>query len=135
LHNPQGLAGKNPPAAYSGRYNCKNHEIHALDRTTGLMNTGSTHRIFSLLLPENLGNREIATEKNSKAPEGATAGVRTGAMLDGALGLLASIGALGILGESADRGRTDHGDAGPVRRRRSGLRLCRVADRRGNSGN
>jgi hypothetical protein len=49
-------------------------------------------------MPENLGQRQIGTEKSSKAPEGATAGASTGAVLGGALGLLAGIGALAIPG-------------------------------------
>src|SRR6202000_2706774 len=47
---------------------------------------------------ENLGTREIGTEKATKAPEGATAGASTGVVLGGALGLLAGIGALAIPG-------------------------------------
>jgi len=53
---------------------------------------------ISVLLPENLGDRELTTEKATKAPEGATTGAGTGAVLGGALGLLAGIGALAIPG-------------------------------------
>lgn len=53
---------------------------------------------ISLLMPENLGSKALATEKSSKAPEGATAGAATGALLGGSLGLLAGIGALAIPG-------------------------------------
>ena len=53
---------------------------------------------ISVLLPENLGPRELATHKETKAPEGATAGAGTGAVLGGALGWLAGIGALAIPG-------------------------------------
>src|SRR5579863_7163923 len=63
-----------------------------------LMNGGFTASDISVLLPENLGSREIGTEKASKAPEGATAGAGTGAVLGGGLGLLAGIGALAIPG-------------------------------------
>lgn len=63
-----------------------------------LMNAGFTANDISVLLPENLGGREIGTEKASKAPEGATAGAGTGALLGGGLGLLAGIGALAIPG-------------------------------------
>ena len=65
---------------------------------SGLMNVGFAAADISVLLPENLGNREIGTEKNTKAPEGATTGAGTGAVLGGALGLLAGIGALAIPG-------------------------------------
>ncbi len=50
------------------------------------------------LIPENLGSRQIATAKSSKAPEGAAAGAGSGAVVGGALGLLAGIGALAIPG-------------------------------------
>jgi hypothetical protein len=64
----------------------------------GLMNAGFTATAISVLLPENLGTRELGTEKATKAPEGATAGAGTGAVLGGALGLLAGVGALAIPG-------------------------------------
>lgn len=63
-----------------------------------LMGAGFTANGISVLLPENLGSREIGTQKASKAPEGATAGAGTGAVLGGGLGLLAGIGALAIPG-------------------------------------
>ena len=53
---------------------------------------------ISVLLPENLGSKEIATDKATKAPEGATAGGTSGAVIGGALGWLAGIGALAIPG-------------------------------------
>ena len=52
----------------------------------------------SVLLPENLGSKPIATHKDTKAPEGATAGGGAGAVIGGTLGLLAGIGALAIPG-------------------------------------
>lgn len=52
----------------------------------------------SVLLPENLGTKEFATEKSTKAPEGATTGAGTGAVIGGALGWLVGIGALAIPG-------------------------------------
>jgi hypothetical protein len=57
-----------------------------------LINAGFNSSEISVLLPENLGTREIGTEKATKAPEG------TGAVLGGALGPLAGIGALAIPG-------------------------------------
>jgi hypothetical protein len=63
-----------------------------------LVNSGFSSADISVLLPENLGTREIGTEKATKAPEGATTGAGTGAVLGGALGLLAGIGALAIPG-------------------------------------
>jgi hypothetical protein len=59
---------------------------------------GFTNSDISVLLPENLGSKEIATDKATKAPEGATAGGTTGAVIGGALGWLVGIGALAIPG-------------------------------------
>jgi hypothetical protein len=53
---------------------------------------------ISLLLPENLGPKELVTEKGSKAPEGASVGAGSGAVIGGALGWLVGIGALAIPG-------------------------------------
>lgn len=53
---------------------------------------------LSVLLPESLGAKDLATEKATKAPEGAAAGAGSGAVLGGTLGLLAGIGALAIPG-------------------------------------
>src|SRR5580704_15311950 len=53
---------------------------------------------ISALLPENLGTKDFAHEKNTKAPEGVAAGVTTGAVVGGGLGWLAGIGALAIPG-------------------------------------
>jgi hypothetical protein len=53
---------------------------------------------ISVLLPENLGTKDFAHEKDTKAPEGATTGGATGAVLGGVLGWLAGIGAITIPG-------------------------------------
>lgn len=45
-----------------------------------------------------LADHELAHEKHTKAPEGATAGAGAGAVIGGTLGLLAGIGALAIPG-------------------------------------
>src|SRR6202047_355008 len=69
------------------------------DRATdSLVSSGFSASNISALLPENLGPKPIATEKATKAPEGAAAGAGTGAVLGGTLGLLAGIGALAIPG-------------------------------------
>ena len=65
---------------------------------TALKDSGFQHSDVSVLLPENLGNREIATQKNTKAPEGATTGAGSGAVIGGTLGWLVGIGALAIPG-------------------------------------
>lgn len=53
---------------------------------------------ISVLFPENLGTKDFGHEKHTKAPEGAVAGASTGALIGGALGWLAGIGALAIPG-------------------------------------
>jgi hypothetical protein len=53
---------------------------------------------ISVLFPENTGTKDFAHEKETKAPEGATAGAGTGALLGGGLGWLVGIGALAIPG-------------------------------------
>jgi len=52
----------------------------------------------SVLMADSTSTREFAHEKNTKAPEGAVAGVGTGAVIGGTLGWLAGIGALAIPG-------------------------------------
>jgi hypothetical protein len=66
--------------------------------TDALVRAGFPASDISALLPDNLGPKEIGTEKATKAPEGATAGAGSGAVLGGALGLLAGMGALAIPG-------------------------------------
>jgi hypothetical protein len=53
---------------------------------------------ISVLLPENVGSKDFAHTKGTKAPEGVTAGAGTGGVIGGTLGLLAGIGALAIPG-------------------------------------
>ena len=81
--------------AVFGIYSTRNSAEQAAE---ALVNNGFAAGDISVLLPENLGTREIGTEKSTKAPEGASAGAGTGVVLGGALGLLAGIGALAIPG-------------------------------------
>jgi hypothetical protein len=53
---------------------------------------------ISMLLPENVGSKDLAHTKASKAPEGASAGAGSGAIIGGTLGWLAGIGLLTIPG-------------------------------------
>src|ERR1700693_2886210 len=53
---------------------------------------------ISVLFPENVGTKDFAHKKETKAPEGTAAGATTGAVLGGGLGWLAGIGALAIPG-------------------------------------
>jgi len=52
----------------------------------------------SVLMADQQGSRDFAHEKQTKAPEGTTAGVAAGGTIGGTLGLLAGIGALAIPG-------------------------------------
>jgi hypothetical protein len=63
-----------------------------------LVKAGYRAADISVLLPDNVGTKEFAHEKSTKAPEGAATGAGTGAVVGGTLGLLAGIGALAIPG-------------------------------------
>jgi hypothetical protein len=64
-----------------------------------LVRAGFPSPDISVLLPESVaGTKEIGTEKATKAPEGAAAGVTTGGVIGGTLGVLAGIGLLAIPG-------------------------------------
>src|ERR1044071_1368503 len=87
------MAGKNTAAF--GIYNDQAGVERAVDalKVAGYRNTD-----ISVLFPENIGTKDFAHEKHTKAPEGATVGAGSGAVLGGALGWLAGIGALAIPG-------------------------------------
>jgi hypothetical protein len=53
---------------------------------------------ISVLYPENVGTKDLAAEKATKAPEGTAAGAGTGALIGGTLGWLTGIGSLAIPG-------------------------------------
>jgi hypothetical protein len=53
---------------------------------------------ISVLFPDNEGTKDFAHEKNTKAPEGTTAGAGAGGAIGGTLGLLVGLGALVIPG-------------------------------------
>jgi hypothetical protein len=53
---------------------------------------------ISVLVQENPGTKDLATEKTTKAPEGAATGAGSGAILGGALAWLAATGVLGVPG-------------------------------------
>jgi len=65
---------------------------------TAFRDSGFQSSDLSILLPDNLGNEELAAQKETKAPEGAAAGAGSGAVIGGALGWLVGIGALAIPG-------------------------------------
>jgi len=67
--------------------------------TDALVKAGFPVTDVSVLLPESLGvPKEMGTEKASKAPEGAVAGVTTGGVIGGTLGVLLGVGLLAIPG-------------------------------------
>ena len=67
--------------------------------TDSLVRAGFPTSDISVLLPESLGGpKAMGTEKATKAPEGTAAGVATGGVIGGTLGLLAGIGLLAIPG-------------------------------------
>jgi rhodanese-related sulfurtransferase len=63
-----------------------------------LTNSGFSTQNISVLLSSPSSTSQFATEKNTKAPEGATTGVTVGGAIGGTLGLLAGLGALAIPG-------------------------------------
>src|SRR6202165_1646560 len=87
------MAGKNTSVfgIYPDRMSVEN-AVDAL-KMEGFRNTD-----ISVLLPDNVGTKDFAHEKNTKAPEGAATGAGSGAVIGGALGWLAGIGALAIPG-------------------------------------
>jgi hypothetical protein len=87
------MVGKN--TAVFGIFKTRMEVEMAVDqlREAGFRNTD-----ISVLMPENVGTKEFAHEKHTKAPEGATAGGGSGVVIGGALGWLAGIGALAIPG-------------------------------------
>jgi hypothetical protein len=87
------MAGKN--TAVFGIFESRIGAERAIDN---LMGAGFRSDDISVLAPDQDATRELATEKNTKAPEGATTGAATGGVVGGTLGLLAGIGALAIPG-------------------------------------
>jgi hypothetical protein len=85
----------NKKTSVFGIYTTRESVERAVDT---FLKSGFTTSDVSVLLPENLGGKPLATHKDTKAPEGATAGGGAGAVVGGTLGLLAGIGALAIPG-------------------------------------
>lgn len=57
-----------------------------------------SNNVISVLFPDKGTSKDFAHEKNTKAPEGAIAGVGTGGLVGGTLGWIVGIGALAIPG-------------------------------------
>ena len=87
------MAGKNTAVfGIYQTYEGVEKAVNAL-KVAGFRNTD-----ISVLFPENVGTKDFAHEKATKTPEGAAAGAGSGAVVGGALGWLAGIGALAIPG-------------------------------------
>src|SRR5207237_301690 len=87
------MSGKN--TAVFGIYRTREGVEAMVDelRDAGFRNTD-----ISVLFPENVGTKDFAHEKATKAPEGTATGAGTGAVIGGTLGWLAGIGVLAIPG-------------------------------------
>jgi len=78
-----------------GIFNTRTGIEHAIDQ---LRLHGFRSADISVLMPENVGNKDIGTEKATKAPEVAAGAGATGAIAGGVFGWLVGIGALAIPG-------------------------------------
>ena len=81
------MAGKN--TAVFGIYRAYADVEQGVD---ALKSAGFRNTDISVLMPENVGTKDFAHEKGTKAPEGAATGAGTGAILGGGLGWLVGIG-------------------------------------------
>jgi hypothetical protein len=87
------MATKN--IAAFGIYPSREMAENAVDK---LIAGGFRHEDISVLLQDNVGTKDFAHEKHTKAPEGATTGVVAGGIIGGTIGLLAGIGVLALPG-------------------------------------
>ena len=87
------MAGKNTAAF--GIFSTQTAAETAIDR---LVAAGFSNKDVSVLMSDKQGTKDLATEKNTKTPEGTTTGVIAGGGVGGTLGLLAGLGALAIPG-------------------------------------
>jgi hypothetical protein len=78
------------------------------DAVESLKAAGFRQTDISVLFPENLGSKDFAHEKHTKAPEGAVAGGGSGAVVGAALGWLVGAGSVMVPGLEAMQA------AGPV---------------------
>ncbi len=87
------MAGKNTAAF--GIYSTREMAENAVDR---MLSGGFRNEDISVLLQDNVGTKDFAHEKHTKAPEGTATGVVAGGIIGGTIGLLAGIGVLAIPG-------------------------------------
>ena len=82
------MAGKNTAAF--GLY----RTVEALQAAVDTLRAeGVRSEDVSVLYPDNVGSKDLATVKATKAPEGAATGAGSGAVIGGVLGWLVGIGA------------------------------------------
>lgn len=79
-------------------YGLLRNQEHVESAIYVLQNRGFRPEDISVLMPDNLSNKDLGTEKATKAPEAAVTGGATGAVTGGVLGWLVGIGALAIPG-------------------------------------
>ncbi len=87
------MAGSN--TAVFGIYPSRGRAEEAVDRLTA---SGFRNEDISVLLQDNVGTKDFAHEKHTKAPEGAATGVLAGGVIGGTFGLLVGAGMLAIPG-------------------------------------
>lgn len=87
------MTGKN--TAVFGIYQTRTHTESAVD---ALIDNGFRAEDISVLMSDNVGTKDFAHEKHTKAPEAAATGAVAGGLAGGTLGLLASLGTLAIPG-------------------------------------
>jgi hypothetical protein len=73
-------------------------QLDAENAVHGLKLAGFRSTDISILFPDNTGTKDLALERNTKAPEGTAAGAGSGAVVGGILGWLAGVGLLAIPG-------------------------------------
>ncbi len=87
------MAGKNTAAF--GIFASREMAENAVDR---LIASGFRNEDISVLLQDNVGTKDFAHEKHTKAPEGTATGVVAGGVIGGTIGVLAGIGLLAVPG-------------------------------------
>jgi len=87
------MAGKNTAA-----FGIYHNEASLRNGVETLQSEGFRITDISVLFQENQGTKDFAHEKGTKAPEGATTGGGTGAVVGGVLGWLAGVGTIAIPG-------------------------------------
>jgi hypothetical protein len=78
-----------------GIYATREMAENAVDR---ILASGFRNEDISVLLQDNVGTKDFAHEKHTKAPEGTATGMVAGGIIGGTVGLLAGIGVLAIPG-------------------------------------